>query len=408
MSYSIRHLAASPHRMMFFAGMLQGVLTVAWWLADLGARHGGWYAPVAWSVPAGWAHAYLMIYGLFPFFMFGFLMTAMPNWLGDVTVERRQYVWSWGLMIAGMLAFYAGLVTGHGYLAAGVALHLCGWAAGWAALAQLVWRSANANKLFPGQMLLLLALGWAGAASFLAWLLGAAPVLAELSRRAGVWLFLLPSFISVSSRLIPFFSSRVLDRHEIARPPWAVPVLLSGSAAHGALEFAGAPEWLWLADAPMLATVVYLALVWGFARSFAVRLLAMLHIAFAGLAVALLLFVVQSATLCASGASILGAAPLHTLGIGYFAAMTLAMVSRVSLGHSGRLLLTDTVTWWCFLGLLAVAGTRAGAELVAPLSAVGYRAMNLLAGAGWLLCLLVWAARYVPMYWLPRADGRPG
>jgi hypothetical protein len=60
MDYGIRHLAASPHRMMFFSGALQGVLTVAWRLADLNARHAGWYAPVAWSVPAGWTHAHLM------------------------------------------------------------------------------------------------------------------------------------------------------------------------------------------------------------------------------------------------------------------------------------------------------------------------------------------------------------
>ena len=51
-----------------------------------------------------------MIYGFLPFFMFGFLMTAVPNWL-KVSVPRRYYLAAVLCMSAGWVLFYAGLAT---------------------------------------------------------------------------------------------------------------------------------------------------------------------------------------------------------------------------------------------------------------------------------------------------------
>jgi NnrS protein len=66
----------------------------------------------------------------------------------------------------------------------------------------------------------------------------------------------------------------------------------------------------------------------------------------------MLLYAVQGLVLFTSGGTswVLGLAPLHALGIGYFAGMVLAMASRVTLGHSGRPLVMDEFTWRIFLG----------------------------------------------------------
>jgi uncharacterized protein involved in response to NO len=128
----------------------------------------------------------------------------------------------------------------------------------------------------------------------------------------------------------------------------------------------------------------------------------MLHIAFAVLALALALHVLQSLAWL-GGRAVLGLAPLHLLAIGYFSAMLLAMVSRVSLGHSGRPLVADRLTFACFLGVLASAAVRVAADL-----APGAPWLMPAAALLWLVAFGAWAWRYVPFYFLPRADGRPG
>ena len=63
------------------------------------------------------------------------------------------------------------------------------------------------------------------------------------------------------------------------------------------------------------------------------------------------------------GQLVLLRAPLHALAIGYFGSMLVAMVTRVTQGHSGRPLQMGTVPWLCFVLLQAVALVRIGAEL---------------------------------------------
>jgi uncharacterized protein involved in response to NO len=220
-----------------------------------------------------------------------------------------------------------------------------------------------------------------------------------------VWLFLLPVFAGVSTRLVPFFSSRVLGPEVDYRPVWARPLLVGGTLLHGVLELASAAHWLWLVDLPLAASVAYLAWRWGLARSGRVRLLAVLHISAAVLALALLLAASMSAALWMGIVDRIGLAPVHLLAIGYFSAMTLGMVSRVSLGHSGRQLEADALTWSCYLGVLTAAALRTAAEFI-PAGSFG-NAVMFAASLVWLGSFGVWAWRYVPMYLTPRVDARP-
>lgn len=406
MKNAMRQLTATAHRTMFFCGIVQGLLAVGWWLGDLLARYAGWYTPVNWSVAPAQAHAYLMTFGFFTFFIFGFLMTAVPNWLGGGRVSRPAYMAGAGLMLGGLITMYVGLAVARTLVALGMVLHLAGWAIAWRAVLRLVTAAPGGDKRFASMLLALMALGWIGAALFLA-SLATGISLFDAARRIGVWWCLSPVFFSVATRLVPFFSSRVIPDYVMVRHAWAVPAVLGLTFAHGLLELVGAMAWLWLADLPLLAIVAYHAFVWGLMRSFGAKLLAVLHLAFAGFAVALLLFTVQSAALALGGVWLLGAGPLHALTIGYFTATVVAMASRVSLGHSGRELVADRLTWGCFLGVLLAAGLRVAAESPWAIGMPGWR-LSVMAAALWLACFAAWAYRYLPMYWQPRADGRPG
>ena len=176
---------------------------------------------------------------------------------------------------------------------------------------------------------------------------------------------------------------------------------------HGALEIAGLARWTWVVDLPMAAAVVYLAFKWGLLRSFTARLLAVLHLSLMALAFSLSLFAIQSLTLAISGERVLGLAPLHAMTIGYFSSMVIGMVSRVSLGHSGNTLVADHLTWFCFLGILAAAAFRVGADLPGVTPSAGH-ALTLISALMWLACFCAFGSRYLPLYLAPRVDGRPG
>jgi len=395
---------SAPHRVMFLAGAMQAVLTIAWWLTDLLARYAGWYAPVAWTVPPSWAHAYLMLYGFFPFFMFGFLMTAIPNWL-EIEIRRNDYVVSFVLMVAGLALFYVGLGAGRAIMAVGIVVQLAGWAVGVTALVRVIVVSPPQPKADSVMLVGAMIIGWLGAVAFLLWLLSGAGFWAELSRHGGIWFFALPVFLTVSTRMVPVFSRRALGDSVKGRPTWALPVLLAGSFMHGLLDLAGARTVLWLVDVPMAAIVLSLTVRWGLRRCLTDHLLAVLHLSLLGLVMALLLYGLQSLAQL-GGVNVLGLAPLHALTIGYFSAMVIGMASRVSLGHSGRALAANRLTWMCFLGVLATATVRIAAEL--PLVSALRSTLILLAAVAWLGCFMLWGLRYLPLYLQPSADEGPG
>ncbi len=389
---------------MFLAGAAQAILTIVWWLTDVVARYAGWYPPVAWTMPSPWAHAYLMLYGFFPFFMFGFLMTAIPNWL-DVEIRRNDYLSAFVLMVAGVALFYAGLAAGRAIVALGIVVELAGWGMGLGGLARVIAMSGPEPKADSLILAGAMTVGWLGAFAFLLWLWSDAVFWAELSRRGGIWFFALPVFLTVSTRMVPVFSRRVLGPSVMPRPWWALPALLAGSIAHGLSDLAGARTVLWLVDLPMAAFVVYLTVRWGLRRCLADRLVAVLHWSLLGLALALLLYGAQSLARL-GGVTVLGLAPLHALTIGYFSAMVIGMASRVSLGHSGRSLVADRLTWYCFIGVLVTAGVRIAGEL--PLVVYLAWALIPLAAAAWLASFAPWVVRYMPLYVASSADEGTG
>jgi uncharacterized protein involved in response to NO len=395
----------APHRVYFLPGALQLVASMLFLGFDIGGRNLGLWPVPAWTFPPAWAHAWLMVFGLFPWFIFGFGLTAIPNWTG---VRARRSEWLAGAlpMIAGLALFFAGLAFSPGLAVAGGALHLAGWLAGTAALARIAF-TAEGRDPQAVSIVVLLAVGAAASGAFLLAVARLEAGWIAVARHAGLWLFLVPVFLVVNHRMIPFFSSRVLSGYALYRPAWSMPLLGAACATHFALESAGLEGWLWVADAPMAAWVGWLAWKWGLTQSFRARLLAMLHVSLTVLAVALAFSAVASLATLLGQPGLFGRGPLHLLVVGYLAAMTLGMVSRVSLGHSGRALEADPLTWYGFLAIIAVGTARALADF-APLGGMARSVLLGLSALAWVAVVSAWAARFVPIYVSPRSDGRDG
>ena len=89
--------------------------------------------------------------------------------------------------------------------------------------------------------------------------------------------------------------------------------------------------------------------------------------------------------------------------MGFFASMLVAMVTRVTHGHSGRPLQMGAIPWLTFALLQGVVLTRIGAELATNTSL-----WLVIAAFGWVVAFAPWVLRSLWIYLTPRRDGVPG
>ncbi len=398
---------AAPHRVMFLGGALQSIAVMLWLLMEMATRYGVVGHPLDWAVAPFAAHGYLMIFGLFPFFIFGFLMTTYPRWMNGKEIPARLYVPAFVLLMLGTAGFYAGLLAGRNVLFIAVLAVLAGWGVALYALLRVLLDARHPDKRHPQIIFIALGMGWCSLAAYLVWLWGDDAAWLRFAIQGGLWLFLLPVFASVGHRMIPFFTSTVLPQHLVPRPYWAWWTILAAGAMHGLLRLADAAAWLWLSDAPLAVAAFYLTYVWGLRRSLSIPILGVLHIGFAWLGIAMLLFAVQSLALFLSRGQmfIWGLAPLHALTIGCFATLLIGMGTRVTLGHSGLPVQVGTPVKLMFAGIQLAALLRVLADML-PLQAMHW--LYLAAAAAWLACFMPWVSRYLPFYLRPRADGKAG
>ena len=143
-------VCGAPHRLLFLGGALQIVLAMGWWAAVLAGRL-GLPLPASAVIPAPGLHAWLMIYGTFPFFIFGFLFTVYPRWRGQPPVAPPVYVFTFAALALGTLLVYLGLYTRRTVLLAGLLLYLAGFVRALLALYRVAgrggWRDPHLRLL---------------------------------------------------------------------------------------------------------------------------------------------------------------------------------------------------------------------------------------------------------------------
>lgn len=398
---SPRLLAAAPHRLLFFVGATNVLAAMLWWALWLHqARFGG----IGLGQPpvfAGWAHAFVMQYQVLPPFIFGFLLTVFPRWMGQPDLTPWHYLPVGLGLFSGQLLFLIGLF-GHPHLVhLGVINTLAGWIAGCVFLfgplrrdRLKTWHSVSAYTA--------LLLGLAGLVLFAIHLHTGDPALAIAMVKLGTFGLLLPIYVTVAHRMFPFFAGVVVRGYAGWRSLGWLLAFWVGTLTHLALELMQANAWLWLADLP-LATLATYWLWRNWPRGGMPPLLRVLFIGFAWLPAAMLLYAGQSLTLLLTDAAVLGRAPAHALYVGYFGSLLVAMVTRVTQGHSGRPLQLGTVAAIAFVLIQCVAVLRIVAELLPD-----RMLWQAIAACAWLLAFLPWVLRSVFIYTTPRADAKPG
>lgn len=398
MKSALKQTAAAPHRLGFLTGAVLLLLSFAWWSGHMLARWQGVALPSA-VVPM-FLHGYSMTYCFFPLFMLGFIYTAGPRWLGVASPSLRLYCpVMMGYLLGGILTIASAGNTS--LLPLGIAMQLLAWLAALIIWMQAILSSKVTDQIHARLIALAFGLGTLGLTLALSWAISDVTELWLWSVQIGVWGLLLPVFLVVSHRMIPFFSGTALQPYTPWRPMWWLYTLVGCSILRAV--FIGIEINTVAIDLVMAGILLYTTWRWEIRKSFKVKLLAMLHAAFAWASVAMLLYAI-SAALQLAGQQGLGFAPLHALSLGFFCCMLLAFVTRVTLGHSGRPLIAGGLAWTCYWAMHGVALARVVGEIFPAFQSISYAAAALLG----LIAIVAWGRVYLPMYWQARVDGNAG
>jgi uncharacterized protein involved in response to NO len=396
-------LGAAPHRLMFFAGVINVLLAMTWWAVwTVGVRWPGAHTLPYPSVFPGWLHAFVMQYQMLPSFIFGFLLTTFPKWTKQPELARYRYVPVGLAMIAGQLTTLAGALGSHTAIIVGVALTITGWAAALASLAPMLWREEG-KTWHARSCVAALALGLGGLLVFFAYLIGLVPMTwVPVTIKVGTFGALLLIYFTVAHRMFPFFATNVVAGYVPWRPLPLLAAFWCAALVRLAVDLAGLASWLWIPDLALLAIAGYAWWRW-WPRGAKPGLLAVLFLGLAWLPIAMALYLTDSLAFALRDVHVLGRAPAHALFVGFFGSVLVAMVTRVSQGHSGRPLEMPRTAWFAFVAIQLVAVARVLAEVM-PDPYAWFAA----AAIGWVVAFTPWVVRLAGIYLAPRVDRKPG
>lgn len=385
---SITPLFRLAFRPFFLGGCLLALLAIPLWLLALAGDAG-------WQPAGGWLawHRHELLFGFALAIIGGFLLTAVQTWTGRPGISGMPLAVLAGVWLAARLAWLfnlpwpllAVLELSFPLAVAG----LMGWT---------LWK-VRQQRNYPIVLVLLL-LALADGLSLYG-LLRADEGWQRQAVLTGLWLVAAMMGL-IGGRVIPFFTQRGLGRTEAVKPwPWLDYLLLAGSALVALLYASGValiPSlWVGLLFA-LLGLGHLLRLVrWHDPGLWRVPLLWSLHLAYAWLAVACL-----GMALWHVGVPLSPSLAVHALTVGAMGGLILAMIARVSLGHTGRPLTPPKGMTLAFTLLNLACLSRVLLVLIWPYAALW------LAGLCWTLGLGLYLWRYAPMLWRARVDGHPG
>lgn len=384
-------MAAAPpilrggFRPFFLGGSIWAVIALTLWLAGLAGLI---------TIPSefdalSW-HRHEMLFGFVGAVIAGFLLTAIPNWTGRLPIAGAPLASLFGFWLAGRLAMMFSATLGPVVTAivdAGFYLLLALIAA------REVIEANNRNMPIVGLVLLFgvangldhLAAAGGFVDSALPWQLAVALVTLMIALIGG--------------RIVPSFTRNWLAKQGVTQglpgQPSKFDLAAIGLTALALLSWIAAPPG-WLPGA-LLAIAALVQLIrlarWKGWRAVRDPLVLVLHVGYAWLPIGLALLAAFQL-----GALLPQSAAVHALTAGAMGTMILAVMSRASLGHTGRELRAGPLTSVMYVLVTIGAALRVAASL----GTMNIRMGMELAGLCWIGSFVLFVACYGPILFAPR------
>jgi uncharacterized protein involved in response to NO len=378
-------------RICFLAAALWAIAAVPVWLF----AYAGWIDISGTYNAVDW-HAHELIFGYVALVLCGFLFTAIPNWTGRLPFS--------GWPLAGLVAVWAaGRVA---MLTAGIIGPLP--AAVIDAAFLLVVLLAAAREVIAGKNwrnLPVLALVFclvAGNVFFHAANFAGQSTGMSLRLSIGALIALITL---VGGRITPSFTHNYLNRHKASALPAPFSrydLVAMVAAVVTIVAWIAAPDNRATAVAAAIVAVLLAIRLWRWRGWLAWRepLVVVLHVGYAFVAIGFAL--VAAATLWPAVVPASGA--LHAWTVGAIGTMTLAVMTRASLGHTGHALTAGPGTMFIYAAILTAAVLR----VAAPFSGEAYMPLLAMAGTAWVVAFATFVILYGPILVAARPKAAPG
>ena len=365
----------------FLAALYAGLAIPAWlWIYAAGGSLPGPFAGPGW-------HVHEMLFGYLAAVITGFVLTAIPNWTGRLPLSGWPLAGLVALWLAGRAAC-ALLPVPPLAMAVDLAFPVV--------LALALWREIIAGRNWKNLPVagMITLFGVANALHH-AENLGLVP--AGLGPRLALAVIAVLIAL-IGGRIVPSFTRNWLVKDGDAGLPAPFGRLDKAALLATAIAMSlwvVVPDSTATGSAQIAAGALLAARLmrWRGFRTVKEPIVLILHVGYLWLAVALLLL----------GASVLADAipvssAIHALTAGAIGTMTLAVMTRASLGHTGRPIVADRYVVAIYLAVTLGAALR----VAAPFAGEWYLHVLACGGALWSAAFLLFAVRYAPVLWGPR------
>jgi uncharacterized protein involved in response to NO len=371
-------LLANGFRPFFLLGAIQAGLSILMWLPVF---YGELQLTSAFA-PRDW-HVHEMLYGYLPAVITGFLFTAIPNWTGRLPIRGTPLLMLVAAWIAGRLAvtFSAAGPWWVALLVDASFLLLVAAAAAREIAAGKNWRNlpvvALVTLLLAGNVAFHLEAHFRGTADY--------------GLRIGVAVVVLLISL-IGGRVTPSFTRNWLVKENPGRLPVpfgrfdVVVVLFSALTLLGWII---APDHAFVGAGLALAGLLHVIRLarWAGDRTIRERLLVILHIGYAFVPLG---FLINAA---ASFGWALPSAGLHAWMVGAAGIMTLAVMTRATLGHTGQQLSASPATQAIYAAIIIAAASRICAVLAPEHGEI----LLHVAALAWVMAFFGYALVYGPL-----------
>lgn len=342
------------------------------------------------SLPGMMWHAHEMLFGYATAVIAGFLLTAVRNWTGLPTPD--------GWRLAGLVLLWlaARLLIAVAPLPLAALVDLAFLPVLAVVLRRRLRQSQNRRNLFVPRLL------WLLTVCDLWFWLAAAGIAGDARPPLQAALSLITVLeVVIAGRVVPMFTRNALPATRQYALAWLERVIAPATLAVLAANLAW-PDAGWLAGPDLALALLHLVRLagWGPWRTWRNPLLWILHLSYLWLAGAFLLAALASLRL------VPWSAVIHLPAVGALGGLTMGMITRTALGHSGRMLIADWHETGAYLAMAFAAVFR-----VLPLLGVApeaYPGWLLAAGVCWVAAFIFYLLKYFTVLNQARQDGKPG